>query len=67
MKFKRLTDNKPAYTSGKLYRVLDVSYGISENDIVGLTIENDMNSQCYYSLHGYHAVQEFKRNWKELK
>lgn len=64
MKFKRLTNNKPAYTAGKVYKVLEVSYGGSVDEIVGLTIENDMGSQWYYSLHGYHAVQEFNRNWK---
>ena len=67
MKFKRLVDNKPAYTAGKVYSVIQDKCEFTGQALAGVVIENDMGSQCYYSLYGYHAMQEFKRLWKEVK
>lgn len=67
MKFMRLVDNKPAYTAGKTYNVVQDKCEFTGQALAGVVIENDMSSQCYYSLHGYHAMQEFKRLWKEVK
>ena len=67
MKFKRLVDNKPAYTAGKIYNVVKDSCEFTGQALAGVVIENDMGSQCYYSLNGYYAMQEFNRLWKEEK
>lgn len=67
MKFIRLVDNKPAYTAGKVYNVVQDSCEFTGQALSGVVIENDMSSQCYYSLYGYLALQEFNRLWKKVK
>ena len=64
MKFRRLVDNKPAYTAGKIYNVVQDKCEFTGQGLGGVVIENDMGSQCYYSLHGYLDMEEFNRLWK---
>ena len=64
MKFRRLVDNKPAYTAGKIYKVLSDSCEFTGQSLAGVVIENDMGSQCYYSLYGYQDMEEFSKLWK---
>lgn len=67
MKFMRLVDNKPAYTKGKIYNVVRDTCEFTGQPLSGLVIENDMGSQCYYSISGYFDMKEFNRLWKEVK
>jgi hypothetical protein len=50
MKFKRLIDNKPAYTAGKEYTVLEIEDG---RDFRRYRIENDMGSSFNYYVDDY--------------
>jgi len=75
MKFKRLTDNLPAYKAGEIYEViverlgiecLDEYHGVPEEDR-GFTIKNRIGSQFYFPRYSYLDKIEFDRKWKRVE
>ena len=72
MQFKRLVDNPPAYTAGKIYSTTvdelemfrdNYTWGLEQEDY-GCFIENDMDSGFYFSRRHKLDKIKFDKLWE---